>query len=202
MIVLFVVLIPNFFLLWLYTDTIDYNIFSATFWFFKVRSAPFWFFKICNTISQVFKVRFVFRNIFYKTHGYFLDIISCCECAFVRWVEDFFAAFINTNITITWFHRFFVKCIYTFFLFSSTRGLLFALVIIRTQIIFMFVCFIFPRTRYTDAFWFFLIHQNNPRLIFSLACFVLTTSNLTLWVRSRTCFFILGHLEICLTDKK
>ena len=141
-IVLIFLFIPNLFLLQTYPDTINSNI----------SSTPFWFFKVCNMILQVFKVRFELQKIFYKTHEYFLDRICCCARVLVRWVEDIFTAFVNTNTTVPCFHRFFVTCIHSFSIIRRTQSLLSNLIIIPNWRLFMFVCFIFACARWIDAF--------------------------------------------------
>ena len=72
---LLIVFITTLFLLKIYTETIEGNISSVIFWLFKFCSAPFRLFKVRITILQVFRVQFLFRNLFYKTHGYLLDKI-------------------------------------------------------------------------------------------------------------------------------
>ena len=119
-------------------------------------------------ILHVSKVLFLLRELFYKTHGYFLDRIRCCAQPFVRWVEDVFPSVINTNINIPCFHSFFVTFIYIFFIFICTQSLLLALIIIRTWIIFVFIFSIVIHMLYIYAFRLFLIRRVN----FILNCFV------------------------------
>ena len=162
--------ISTLFLLQMYTDNVDDKNFSALFCFLRV----------CNTIFQTLKVQFVLRNIFSKTYGYFLDRISCCACAFVRWMTYIFYQFIQTDITVMWFHSLLMTFIHSFLLFRRTRSLLLALIIMRTWSIFMSVCFIVAYTCYIDVFWFFLIHRSNTRL----NCFLGVFCSDALWFNS------------------
>ena len=115
------------------------------------------FFKACNKILQLFKLWLVILKIFHKNHGSFLERISFCAHALLRWVAYMFDAFINTDITATWFQRLFVMCIHSFLLFILTRGILLSLNIILTQIIFMLFCVTFAHTHYIDTWLFFHI---------------------------------------------
>ena len=130
-IVLFIVFSPTLILLQIYAETINSNICSA----------PFYFFKLHNTISQLFKVQFVLRKLFHKTHGYCIDRICCCECTFVRWVEDVFNTFKSTDINVTSFHTLFVMCIHSFFPLRCTQIIFLALIIVCTKSLFILVLF-------------------------------------------------------------
>ena len=179
-IVLFVVFVPPLFHLQTYSDTIDGNIWSA----------PFQFFKVCSMTLQLFKVWFLLQNIFHKTHGYLLDRIHWCTCVFLRWVTDFFV-FLNTDITITCFHSFFLTCTHSLFSFESNWSIFLTLVIMRTQSLFVLSCFTFQCTCYIDTFQLLLIRWSNSKLDcligvfnFGFNCFVDVFCSVNLWFNS------------------
>ena len=151
--VLFVAFVLTLFILWTHADTIDRYICKV----------PFQLFKVDNMILQVFKVRFIIRKPFHKTHGYFLDIICCCTHAFIHWVGYVFASFMNTNITVKCIHSFFVTLIHSFLLFRRNKSLFFSLIIICNWSIFL-NHFTVARTRCIYAFRFLLIHSSKYRL--------------------------------------
>ena len=131
----------------------------------------FEFLKFRNTILQVFRVRFVFRNIFYKTNGYLLDRTRCCARTLISWLSYVLLAFIYTNITATCFQRFFMMRIHSLFLFGCTGSLFFSLIIIRTQSIFMLVCFIVSHTHSIEDLLFLLVNQSYYRMKFFVDLF-------------------------------
>ena len=55
----FVVFVLTLFLFWIYTDTIDDNIFSVPLWLFQLRRSLFWFNITQSTILQVFKFQYL-----------------------------------------------------------------------------------------------------------------------------------------------
>ena len=89
-IAIFIVFISTLFHLRMYADTIDINIFSV----------PFQFFKVHNIFLLLFKIQFVLQKLSHRTHGYFFDIICCCARESVRWSEDFF------HIHKYWYNRY------------------------------------------------------------------------------------------------
>ena len=73
-IAIFIVFISTLFHLRMYADTIDINIFSV----------PFQFFKVHNIFLLLFKIQFVLQKLSHRTHGYFFDIICCCARESIR----------------------------------------------------------------------------------------------------------------------
>ena len=134
---------------------------------------------------NVFKVLFVLCNkVLHLTDGY----IHYCAHALVHCVKEVFTTFIHDNIKITW----------VFFLFRRNRSLFIALIIISNWSFFTFFLFIVACTRCVDDLKLFHIQQSNSRLnifvdvlIFLLTHFFPSASDLTLLIRSGTCFLLL-----------
>ena len=162
MILLFVVFIPTLFLLQMYIDNIAGNICSVTLRFFKVHRSLFRFLNPRYDFTSI-QIPILLQKLFYNTHGYFLYVVRCCVNPIARWVEAVFDALINTNIIITWFHRFFLTRIENLFLFRRTWSLFFVFIIRRTWTFFRFVCIIVARTYYAGNLWFSLIHWSNSK---------------------------------------
>ena len=90
------------------------------------------------------------QNIFHLTDG----IQLYCARAFICWMKSGFSAFIHTHITTT----------FPFIIFRCAQSFFFSLIIIHTQIFFMFIRFPFVRNSFVGDLSFLPIHQINYRL--------------------------------------
>ena len=131
----FIVFIPTLFLIQTYSDTIDGNIWST----------PFQLFKICKVTSQFFKFLFVLQSS--SINSCILIWYNPLMCIRVPARSGIFCfVFINTDITVMCFHSFFLLYIHSLFPFRLTWSVFLALIIIRTQSLFMLICFNIERT--------------------------------------------------------
>ena len=121
---------------------------------------------------------FIFRFVVYYKLFHLSDRYRIfCACAFLHWVAEVFAVFIDTNITITG----------VFFPFRRSWSLFLASIIIRTWSSFKVIRFVVAHVCYIFALQFLPIHQSTSRLkilltysIVLLEHFFLSTSDLTI----------------------
>ena len=137
------------------------------------------FFEVLKILCAIFNNYGQILTYCFKIHGYVPDIIRCRARSFVRQLEDFFATFINTKITITFIHSFTVTCINNFPPFL-------VLLIILTQSLVSLVCFKITRMRFLGTFQFLLIIDIPSDLTFLLTYFLWMVPDLMLLSRNIT----------------